>query len=286
MQTHDAATHAVLVDDIGSHGSIENLYAEISQSIELVAREATVDAVNGWEVKQRSKLTRLGVANEQAIAHVGVAHHKVAVLAHPVLVAVFLDGLVRKLVENEVCGFPPRQIVTDEVDELVPVVAGRAAEPVGALFDDNGILASIHGFHGSSHTCQTTADDTDIRVIDLVAGRTAGIRPCLALPLRLGLRCSSKRRGTDRRSCASQHKPPARHISQCLCRILPVHNSPFVRLLRVDFKRGSTQIEAGYVTTMRGAPTYSSVRRRRKVPRAGRRTMQDICPRYGDRVVE
>ena len=264
MQAHDATAHAVLVDDIGSHGSVENLYAEISQGIELVAREATVDAVNGRKVKQRSKLTRLGVAHEQAIAHVGIAHHKVAVFAHPVLVAVFLDGLVRELVEHEVCGFPPRQIVTNEVDELVPVVTSRAAEPVGALFDDNDILAGIHGFHGSSHTRQTTADDTDIRVIDLVAGRTAGIRPRLALPLRLGLRCPSKRRSTDRRSCASQHKPPSRHVSQCLCRIFPVHNSPFVRLLRVDFRRGSTQIEAGYVTAMHGAPTTSSVRRKRR----------------------
>ena len=264
MQAHDAATHAVLVDDIGSHGSIENLYTEISQSIELVAREATVDAVNGRKVEQRRELAGVGVAHKQAITHVGVAHHKVAVFAHPMLVAVFLDGLVRKLVENEVCGFPPRQIVTDEVDELVPVVAGRAAEPVGALFDDNDILASIHGFHGSSHTRQAATDDADVRVIDLVAGRMAGIRPCLALPLRLGLRYPGKRRGTDRRSCASQHKPPARHVSQCLCRIFPVHNSPFVRLLCVDFRRGSTQIEAGYVTAMRGAPTTSSVRRRRK----------------------
>ena len=285
MQAHDAATHAVLVDDIGRHGSIENLYTEISQSIELVAREATVDAVNGREVEQRRELARVGVAHEQAIAHVGVAHHKVAVFTHPVLVAVFLDGLVRKLVENEVRGFPPRQIVTDEVDELVPVVAGRAAEPVRALFDDNDVLAGVHGFHGSSHACQTTADDTDIRVIDLVAGRTSGIRPCFALSLRLGLRCPSKRRSTDRRSCASQHKPPARHVSQCLCRIFPVHNSPFVRLLRVDFRRGSTQIEAGYVTAMRGTPTTPSVRRRRRFSWARQRTVRDICPRYGDRLV-
>ena len=286
MQAHDAATHAVLVDDIGRHGSVENLYTEISQSIELVAREATVDAVNGWEVEQRSKLTRLGVANEQAIAHVGVAHHKVAVFAHPMLVAVFLDGLVRELVEHEVRGLPPRQIVTDEVDELVPVVAGRAAEPMRALFDDNDVLAGVHGFHGSSHACQTTTDDANVRVINLVAGRTAGIRPCFALSLRLGLRYPGKRCGTDRRSCASQHKPPARHISQCLCRIFPVHNSPFVRLLRVDFRRGSTQIEAGYVTAMHGAPTTSSVRKKRKIPRAGRRTMRGFCPQYGNRLVE
>ena len=155
---------------------------------------------------------------------------------------------------------------------------------MGTLFDDNDILAGIHGFHGSGHARQTTADDANVRVIGLVAGRTAGIRPCFVLSLSLGLRCPGKRRGTDRRSCAPQHKPPARHVSQCLCRIFPVHNSPFVRLLRVDFRRGSMQIEAGYVTAMHGAPTTSSVRRRRKVPRAGRRTMQDICPRYGDRL--
>ena len=180
------------------------------------------------------------------------------------LVAVFLDSLIRKLVEHEVRGFPPRQIITNEVDELVPVVAGRAAEPVGTLFDDNDILAGIHRFHGSCHACQATTDDADIRVIDLVAGRMTDIRPCLVLPLRLGLRYPGKRRGTDRRSCASQHKLPARHVSQCLCRFFPVHNSPFVRLLCVDFRRDSTQTEADYVTAMRGAPTISSVRRRRK----------------------
>ncbi len=84
-----------------------------------------------------------------------------------------------------------------------------------------------------------------------------------------GLSRAGTCRGADRRSCAPQHKPPARHISQCLCRIFPVHNSPFVRLLRVDFRRGSTQAEVGSVTTMRGAPTYSSVKRTRKFSWAG-----------------
>ena len=76
-------------------------------------------------------------------------------------------------------------------------------------------------------------------------------------------------RGTGRRSGTSQHKPPARHVSQCPCRVFLVHNSPFVRLSRVDFRRGSTQVKAGYVTAMRDAPTYSSVRRRRKFSWAG-----------------
>ena len=135
---------------------------------------------------------------------------------------------------------------------------------MGTLFDDDDILAGIHGFHGGSHARQTAADNADVRVIDLVAGRMIDSRTQLILLICPGLSRASTCRDTDRRRCASQHKPPARHVSQCPCRVSPVHNSPFVRLSRVDFRRGSTQVKAGYVTAMRDAPTYSSVRRRRE----------------------
>ena len=176
MQTHDARAYAVLDHDIGGHGVVKHLKPGCTHMVCQVARESAVDAVEDRNVEQRHDIALL-VAMVHVATHTGVAQQQIALFVVEALIGGLRDLLVRKLVQDEVAGFIPRQVVAGEVDELIPVVAGSTAEAELGLLDQDDALAFRIGFVCSLQTCKAAADDRDVGIIDLVL-RSIGAYRC------------------------------------------------------------------------------------------------------------
>ena len=210
-----------------------------------MAREPAVDAVKHRDIEQGRYLAGFGVALVQIVVKARVVQEQVALLVIPSLVGGLRDLLVREFVEHEVARLIPWKIITREVDELIPVVAGHAAEAVRTFLHDDDVFALVHCFKRGLNARKPASDDADVGLVHLVVARTCGAAcaasarcgASLLLPVvrASGQACKTHaRKGGDTCRQRSAFKERAsRQPRAFACSLLPaLHELPFLSFAR------------------------------------------------------